>query len=397
MKAIHIVICLFFLSSCEKSKEQANGELSSVKNSKFKLQYLRKIDFELDDKTLNWSINSQYVFNAKTKEESVYILDSKTFTINIFNLEGQNIEKIKLEKNGPNGIGYCRGFFCKSKDSLYIISANLKVYLVSSQGRVYQTFNLMNYSKTPYPPYAWSENGADIFYSNETLYVPANPGVSFRKKRKDFFLKGLLNITLNLTDGNVKYQIPYPNREFLESKSFTGTVVTAKCVANEDTKELVYSFPGDSYVYRYGLLGNLKGKHLLKSEYIQGEVSEIPSSQIIGDPLSEAVYYLNNFFYGNLYYDSFRKRYYRLVKHKLNPEAIRKDLVNGRIIKDRYSMIIADQNLNPLGEVDLDNDGKEGFEGNGLFIITKEGILVQSIKKIDEGTIFFNLYDVVQN
>jgi Domain of unknown function (DUF4221) len=392
MKSIAIIVCLFVIMSCEK---QASSDSEQQKNNKFRIDFVKNIDFALDRKTTNWSINSHYILNPKTQKESIYILGLKTSVINVFNLDGENIKKIKFERDGPNGIGTFRGFFCKNEDSLYIISDNFKVYTVSSDAKVLHSYFLME-SPDSYRSWAWSEDGTDMFYKNNILYIPAIPGIDFDKNRKDFYQKGLLSIAINMNSGNIKRQIPFPNIDVIEAKNVTSTVVGPKCVAKEDTKELIYSFAYDPYVYRYDLNGNLKGKYLLKSRSVPAEVAEVSSKSIIGDPMLEAVYLMNNSFYGNLHYDPFQKLFYRLIKHKLDKEATKKDLMKGRVILEKYSMIVADENLNTLGEIDLANNGEDGFEGNGLFVITKNGILIQNIEKTDEDKIFFKLYKVVK-
>lgn len=268
-----------------------------------------------------------------------------------------------------------------------------RIFLVSSLGKVLQKHILVD-SPNSLVPYPWVADGADIFSYDKVLYIPANPGVSYDKNKKDFFKEGLLGAKLDLKNGKVKYHIPYPNKDILEDKNFTSTAVTTKCAANENTHELIYSFAADPYVYRYDLSGKLKGKHLLKSAYI-GDIKEISSKQIIGDPLEEAAYFMNNSFYGDIYYDRFRRLYYRLVKHKLTKEATKKEILQGRSIYEKYSMIVSDEDFNLLGEVMLKNKGGEGFEGNSLFIITKDGILIQSYDKSDENKMFFNQYKIV--
>lgn len=100
MKVIILFFPILLLFSCGKQSETSH-EVADMSN-KIELEYIKSLEIELDKKTLNWSMNSQYVWEEKKQKEFIYILNSKSSTINIFDTNGDIIKKIKLDRDGPN-------------------------------------------------------------------------------------------------------------------------------------------------------------------------------------------------------------------------------------------------------------------------------------------------------
>lgn len=393
MKYIIYFLFAILIFSCQDKNDSDKQEY--LKKNKFEFNFTKKINFKLDNNTVNWSVNSQYFVDNNINEELILIFNAKTSTINVFNINGEIIKKIKFEREGERGVGVVQDFLYESNDCIYVLNDAFKVYRLSSEKKSVKIFNLMD-SSSNNSSWPWSDDEAKMFLFDNKLYISANPGISYDKKRKEFFEKGLISIVLDVNTGMVKRQISYPNKEYLIRKDLTTSVVSTKCTFNYQKKQMIYHFASDPNLYVYNLDGRFHSKYLMKSRYIISEVAEISNKQVIGDSMAEALYFVNNAFYSRLYYDSYRKLYLRLVKQRSQEEISKKDLINGKIIKGKFSMIVADENFNVLGEVDLGFNEYGGYEGGGLFFITKDGILIQTTEANEEDTIFFNLYKLAK-
>ncbi|MBD2705001.1 DUF4221 family protein [Spirosoma sp. BT702] len=121
------------------------------------------------------------------------------------------------------------------------------------------------------------------------------------------------------------------------------------------------------------------------------KIYSMPSAIKYSDAEDSYVYYVNNLYYGALHYDSYRKYYYRLVKRPAKVEYTKNDLKTGVAVEQQWSVIIADENFNKIGETDLPKD-----VWGGLVLVSKEGLVLQ--KSIDnEDFMTFSIFELMRN
>lgn len=234
----------------------------------------------------------------------------------------------------------------------------------------------------------WSEDGAEIFLHKNHLYIPANPWINYDKNPKDYFNKGLLCIDLNLLTKEVKYKIPYPNKEIFINEPFVSHSISSKCAVNHHKAKLIYSFGADHYIYRFSTDGFLKEKYFFGTMEKNEKIIPMNSRNGLENPDTEFIHYANHLNYERLFYDPYKKLYYRLVKHELKNKLTSKDLQIGTTPKFTYSIIIGDDNFKIIDEIILE----KGIS-SGAFIITKDGVMIQSENQ-SEDEMLFKLYKI---
>lgn len=78
----------------------------------------------------------------------LYWWNSDRETISVFNLSAKNLKKtIKIERDGPDGLGSPYGFYVLNPDSIYIPTAAYELNLINSKGDRLSDYDYYNYSK----------------------------------------------------------------------------------------------------------------------------------------------------------------------------------------------------------------------------------------------------------
>lgn len=386
-----IFFTFFFLFSCNSSKDKDYKDASDV--DKVRMVYKKDFKLYLDSKTPSWSFYNQYIFEYDTKNEFIVTLNSMQNSLQFYNLNGKKVNETFYQKEGPNGVGSIQGFLYVNKESIFLLKENgYIIYRANNLGKVLDSYPLTDPSMNKYFTAPKIENGNDFFIKQNYLFIPGVSGVFYEKDRDGFYENAKLNIKLNLTNKEFVNIIPYPNVDKLISNNFSRRVITPNCVPNPDKNQLIYSFPADHYVYNYDTNGKLISKHLMNSKYLDEEIKAANSLDEIKDMNAEYLQYINNGYYSKLYYDKYRKIYFRFVKHGLTEEFSLNDFKSSKQPKNKYSVIISDENFDRLGEYLLDN----GL-GAGTFLVTKDGILIKNLNNTDENSMLFSYFEIGKN
>ena len=382
-KATLLFVISFLLMNCNVKEENENSESQQVE-----LKYIKDINLELDTKTRNWSTSNQYVFDSKSGKEFICVFNGPTNAIDFYDLSGTKFKSVQFPNEGPNSAGIIHSFLYLNSDSIYLVNnMTNKLFLASSSTKINKTYPLKGFSDSEFTCRPWPEDGSEMYLSNNHLYIPSIPWYRYDKKPDEYFGKGQLSIDLDLKTGRAEEKIGFPNKAIFKDKAFPTQTVSARCSAN-DEDELVYSFAVDHNVYRFGLEGNLRGKHFMGTTKREKNFVALSNRAKLQDAIEEAVHYANHFYYGRLYFDKYRKLYYRFVKNGLATEYTKKDFNLGKNPGFKFSLIIADKDFKPLGEIDL----KKGV-GSGSFIITKKGVMIQA-EEPNEDVMKFEFYEI---
>ena len=110
-------------------------------------------------------------YTNSNKEELLYYYNPPKFEIIIFNLDDVALqERIGLSKEGPNGIGVCRGFTVIDDDKLIISGLNSDLFVVDHSGQVVKKINYSTDESLHFPV---SLGKKEVYFtSDSTMIIP---------------------------------------------------------------------------------------------------------------------------------------------------------------------------------------------------------------------------------
>ncbi|RAI95257.1 DUF4221 family protein [Algoriphagus yeomjeoni] len=133
MKKILIILSFAGIFSCSTNKESSNNPLDYLIDTKI---------IPIDRKTDTYTRTLQYV------DGNLYWWNPNRETISIFDLSKKIlINTIKIERDGPNGLGNPLGFYVLNADSIYIPTMAYELSLINSKGKWVADYDYHNYSK----------------------------------------------------------------------------------------------------------------------------------------------------------------------------------------------------------------------------------------------------------
>lgn len=134
MKIVIPILLLFLFISCsEKSKENSKDPLDYVSDTTI---------IVIDRATEPFTRAQQYL------DGNLYWWNSDRETISLIDLHQKKVIKsIRLEREGPNGLGKPYGFFVHSPDSIYIPTMAYKFQLINSEGNLINSYDY--FEETP--------------------------------------------------------------------------------------------------------------------------------------------------------------------------------------------------------------------------------------------------------
>jgi hypothetical protein len=174
---------------------------------------LRKVgikEFRLDSVT---SFRTNYVDIYMDKNKNYLILENRNKpSIQFYDFSGDSLSfEVKLEIDGPNGVGKMRGFFVKNLDSIYVLNPfHYAVYLVNRNGNVIDK-------------YSWLHNAAQLKSLSMAGIYTTSPGILLNNKlhlfavpetgykRKSTFESGKVDVVLDLKNRSVELNYNYPD------------------------------------------------------------------------------------------------------------------------------------------------------------------------------------------
>lgn len=384
------VVCIITIACGSKDENSKNG---SKYLRKAEIKYVRDIRLKLDSNTTPVTSDVECIVNSATSEERIAFLNESMNSIQFYDFSGEKDNEIFFQKEGPNSTGTVQGFYYLNKDSIFVLDNRAsKVFIVTSQGKKVDSYSLPNPTARSFYTLPWIENGKEMFFHEKSLYIPGNCGEDYDAKgRENFYSKGFLSIVLNITKNEVNFEVPYPNLSWIINKHYPPQAIRPFRIINKNTNELVYSFGCDNNVYSMSLNGSNLKKHFVASRYVKSDLEQMSSSVKFNDSNECFFNYINNFYYSKMYYDKYNNLYYRLVKHPIETEYTKEDLLMKKLLDIKYSLIICDSNFDILNEVML----SEGL-GLGSILISKQGILFEK-NSGNEDTSLFELFKVTHN
>jgi len=360
------LISIFF--SCSDKKE-------NDKKYKGRIELSNQIKVKLDSLMLPITSDAK-LFTNKKNDTIISMINLSQNTINYYSISGNPLQyRTIVYKDGPNSFGSIKGYFLINQDSIFISNSfNGQVAIINRDGKIIKKYSMPNNIRNAYYPFPVCESGSEMSKIGSKLYLPSisTPSNPFAHNKK-LYTEGFLQTVLDINTSNREFRIKYPNSKLLSKSHFPFESTRVYCVTNQQQKIFLYSFGCDKNIYVYSENGNLAKTKELKSDFADFELHSLGNSSKSNDPFHHYTEYVNNLYYGKLYFDPKSNLYYRFVKHGLNPAMSDNEIKKAKKIELKYSLIIADSNFNKTDEILLEKDIWGGWltPHNGGFIVQK--------------------------
>lgn len=365
-----IIISLTF-QGC--SKDKSHPFIDQVT-----LEFKENIIFPLDSMTKRNSKNIGF----SSKINALYLYNEINHSIYFFDLETKlESKRIKLEKEGPNGIGDVSKLIVLNYDSIFTFNRyNNHLYLLNRSGDIIEKTSLFSINE---PDPSIQTFSPSISYSNvnKSLYLPIRPNSRTDNKRQTVVLE------YNVLNGEKKFIKQWPK----EYNSYSNIGTTSFATLDEKNSKMLISFAFDDNIHEIDLKTGKEDIHYFGSDRLN-EISVFKGKQemqIIMEYMSASSKYRNVFF------DKHANYYLRtgLVGKKI-PEGEFKRGEKYKTINndDIYNLIvILDSNFQKVGEVHKAILLDEVFStSNGLYM------KAPLVNRNNEDILVFKRYEYVQ-
>lgn len=319
-----------------------------------------EIKFQIDSNTSYKSNNLRYFEDLN---DSYLIAENNNLnSIDFYSFTTKSIVKrLSYPKEGPNSINIS-GFIIHNLDSIFLLPKYSLdgVILTDTTGAVKKIYHLksdekiINHAtKTRIPSY----------YVDGKIYSLVIPNQDFSDP-SFFELENGLEFEFDLKKETGRYlPIKYPSSYIGHTWGVTHAIPCR--IYNTESNTFFYSYGIDEFLYTYSISGEPKMKIYAGSNYINNIE---PLDDRSARKNANLNYLLDQPYYGDLFYDKYRKVYYRFCKLPIKREE--------RIWENKpVSIVILDQDLNKIGETLL--EPLTGYYPRDIFI-TKEGLYVSN-------------------
>jgi hypothetical protein len=335
---------LLFLVSCSTDKKNSTS-VNSGSSKEFEETITFKQDslliIDIDEYTPFRTNNLQYI-KSKDNQEILIWENRPINALEFYSLEsGKIIKRIRLKKEGPQGIGgSLTGFEYISDDSIVVTNGKrYEFYLIDNQGNSYKRYNVYPDNKTDVSvPIVYDYRPVMVSYPY--LYIVCKPD-------KDYNSPGWWNgnflLKLDILTGEYNYFFKGPEDYY---DKVHGAFFSHQSMTINDSGQIIISFPIDSNVAVLELSDEEVSMNYAGSKFF----NQIPEWDQPASGESERFYIESNS-YREILFDPWRKLYYRFAYRKVDYYDANKMRVNWNYKKP--SIIILDKKLNKIGEYTL--------------------------------------------
>jgi hypothetical protein len=329
--------------SCKNSKNRAGQSVSY----KYELEVAADKDLKYplgDDIEFAFSVLFPYI--DKSGKEYLTFRSRINNSILFYDLPtGKYLFDVKLEKEGPNGIGRCTGYFIENLDNIYITSyEKFGLVKVDTTATIKQfiAYGKTNNGYNVVPSYtSISYHYQPIVFHDNKIYISQKPYQASKISETPVTV-AIDTIALTITE----HPFRFPN--LLTDDELRVSLIGFDFSRDFNGKQLVYSFDMDENIYVTNIETDEIKKIPVQSKYINRlKFEKYPDEiELICKMLLETSCYRN------LLYDKYRNVYYRFTQlgvEQRNDTEITPEIL-WRSGPAQFSVIILDKDFNIIGE-----------------------------------------------
>lgn len=314
-----------------------------------------------DNKQDIWSY-SNHIIEIDNKEYLAYASKKKK-ELNFINIKNNEKEYVVSLTEATNSYDFSYNdlkFYVHNLDSIFILPNETKsMFLINKNGNIINewTLNQENYN------YDFLLSGfvsSSFRYYKGNIYVRFVPRIN-QFKNLEFYHTILPELILNIKNNTIRFGGGWPEKYKTENyyDSYPSAIILSDSI--------IYSFAASHEIYVFK--DSLIEKHKAKSNFIS--TFEIFPTDSVGNISFTVKYLTTTPRYGSLFYDKFRKQYYRTVFHATEYENEDKKTVKGSLDQP-WSLMVLNKSFNVINEI-VFNPHEYAF---GPIFITKKGVLL---------------------
>lgn len=364
----------------------------SCKNDKKEYNYILKPDstqiiIPIDDNT-NCYCESMFKYTDTTGVNYLSLENKQTNELVIYNLDSCSLShKIKIEQEGPNGIGRIWGHHIIDSNNILLYGLNtFTIYLINKHGKILNNYKLFD-NKDPLfcnPPismiYAPMVVIDSCIYLNQYL-MSKNDGYD-----GDDLESYPIEVEVNMKNKTAKkLPLTYP-RLWEEKLSYPIFDYSREF----DGKNFIFSFNVSNYIYVTKDNISFK-KYFCKSKYIKDK----PINHYNPDPYIAKKQNIENASYGSILYDKYRNIYYRFV-YPQSELSKQENLSEAFKTRKQFSIIILNSEFQIIGESLF----PENIYIPRMFFIKEDGLYISNNNfnnpEFNENELRFQLFKFVK-
>jgi hypothetical protein len=289
--------------------------------------------------------------------------------------------RLKLQEEGPDGVGEVDYVYAHTPDSIYLVSPQAyQIILIDHNGRVRRRYQLMESRfksdpQSPYPGFPMATFGSPMLQVGHYLYISCVLYLD-RRNSGTYLAKAQEMMKLDLRNGKQEYGVSFPDT-YRRDWSYPVQSLDHSHAYDPQSGRFAFSFQVNGGIYLYdtalrpvgGPGGSQSGRHRdfeRMDNKLASSDQEVLSFQ----------HYVSQVHYGALLHDPYRGVHYQLVHHPQGgpyPTPVR----GKQGLSIYYSVLIFDQEFRKIGETYLDKHAAvaRAFVGEaGLYI---EGWLME--------------------
>jgi hypothetical protein len=323
------------------------------------------------------------------REKILYLSSDLDNSLQTYNWNsGKIINKKKIPKEGPEGVGEINSFFVENKDSIYLLSSySYKLSLVNSNYKVSKRYSLIPSLETANTlgkgMFPIGKQACPIGMFEDKIILGGYPFLErFDKK---FYTEGKTSLLLDKHSGSIEYLTSVPPsylKRFKDGFKIVSQNVFLSQTFNYKKGLMVISHRTEPFIE----VIDLKSRSL-KREYAGSDKAQhIPWIKKKVGNQDDFDFFVKNAYFSSIYYDKFRNVYYRLLE---SPNPDKKDSFDGKSWTIPF-VIILDENFKKIGETPL----PPKFAMASM-IITEKGTYINQYDE-REGKLVFTLFKLVK-
>lgn len=376
-----IISLLLFSFACQNTSPDYNFGGANVTNytESVQLNYARSLSFSIDSTFNIDRIRAIIPFQQAEGQAALAILNRRN--IYLYNTaEATPYRIIKLQKEGPNGIGPMGSF-----DGLAVVAPDTFYFVSNSTSMMYRLNGSGELLQKEIIPIASEQSTVygnvlnPLRTAGNQLIIPAY-GFTAARDFTEIPTAYVYDVRTHAFQSTFHYPKLYNQAYWGYHTFMRWSAVTY----NPATDEYYVSYAIDPNVYVYDNNFRLKAQKTLGSTHFTAIEPQHPNAQLRFDNggisgENNQAYFMRTSYFAGAFYHSTLQYYMRICR-------IGKDENSGRGVQ--FSIIIADRNLNKVGEFLLPSHYV--YE---TFFLTEDGIALLNMDKYDasENTIVFDV------
>ena len=332
---------------CWSCSNQGNKGQSASKKYELETEAANDLKIPIDE-------NTKFVFSAlfpySDKSGKEYLTFKSDNSILFYDFKtSEHLFDVKLDLEGPNGVGIISGYHIEDLNNIYITSyytsfQKFGFVKVDTSGTIKQ---FIEYGKT--------NNGHNVdpsFKSSSYQYTPIiiNKNIIYITQHPNQFsgvAETPVSVAIDTLSNTVK-ELPLRYPDLITDEELNIVLTGLDFSWDFNGKQFVYSFYMDENIYIIDIETGEEIKIPIKSKYI----NELKIQKRPDDIENAYKIYIESSNYGNLLYDRYRDVYYRFAHIGAEPPSdykypLRELFFNGSV---QFSVIILDKDFNIIGE-----------------------------------------------